>query len=556
MDTRLCRAALAAVALAACAPATAPLVGGEVAPPPYDVGIEAASLTQSVQDPAGSVPLLRGRPGLVRVFLRAREADVPAPEVTVQLVETTTGAVLRAWTAASPLTEVPRALVDASPGGAWSVEVAGDDVQPGRHLVAALGAVAGVPPERVRGTLRIPADGSLDVRSPPALAVTIVPVVQGGLAPDVERSRTAASWLDRARRIHPLGEVDVRVGASYATSTVLGADGSGWGPLLAELDRKRVAEGSGRTYLGAVHVPYTSGVAGRGDVRGRTFLAWDAHSYQRVVAHELGHNFGLRHAPCGAVDAATLDPAWPAAPGYAGGRTGAVGWDALGGLLKDPAVTFDLMGYCGDDATTWTSDHNYLAAMAYLGQVAGAAASAPARPAAAAASLLVSGTISGEAVALDAPFVVASPPPAGAEGPYTAEVVGPDGAPLAAVPFTPVDSDGPGAAPAHFAVLVPLPDGAVAGGVVVRRQGLELARVADGDDAAEQAGVVAEPADGGAVIRWDGARHREAMIRDGRTGEVLAFGRGGAARVRPDAAEVEVVLSGIRRGGPVRARVR
>jgi hypothetical protein len=488
------------------------------------------------------VPLVRGRAALVRVLVRAKTPDVRAPTVTIALVDTATGEVVRTVAATSPLAYVPLAAVERALGGSWNVVLAPEDVQPGRHLVATLGAVEGVPPERVAGSLRLPADGSLDVRAPATLGVTIVPVVQSGLVPDVARSRTPGSWLERARFIHPLAEVDVQVAAAYETGVALGPDGAGWGALLAELDRKRVAEGSGRTYLGAVRVGYTSGVAGRAGVAGQALLAWDGATYQRVAAHELGHTFGLRHAPCGPVDATTLDPTWPDAPGYAGARTGVFGWDPLSGLLKDPAVTWDHMGYCGDDASQWTSDHNYRAALAYL--TGSPAATGLAAAGAAATSALVSGAVRGGAVELDPAYVLDTRPTAPAAGEWAVELLGRDGAPLAALPFAPVEGAGEGPPQAHFALAVPLPPGAELAGVVVRRSGLEVARrVAPATPAAvAPAGAVSRDADG-ATVRWDRARHAEAMVRDARTGEVLAFGRGGALRVRGGGREVEVLLS-------------
>jgi hypothetical protein len=62
-----------ALALAARQAASAPTVGppgSDSSPPPFEVGIDGVYLTQSVQDYAGTVPLVQGRAGLLRVFLR------------------------------------------------------------------------------------------------------------------------------------------------------------------------------------------------------------------------------------------------------------------------------------------------------------------------------------------------------------------------------------------------------------------------------------------------------------------------------------------------------
>ncbi|HEU0077519.1 MAG TPA: hypothetical protein VFQ76_07700, partial [Longimicrobiaceae bacterium] len=45
------------------------------------------------------------------------------------------------------------------------------------------------------------------------------------------------------------------------------------------------------------------------------------------------------------------------------------------------------------------------------------------------------------------------------------------------------------------------------------------------------------------AVRWDATAYPMAMVRDARTGEILALARGGAAELRAGAGEVEVVLS-------------
>jgi len=44
-------------------------------------------------------------------------------------------------------------------------------------------------------------------------------------------------------------------------------------------------------------------------------------------------------------------------------------------------------------------------------------------------------------------------------------------------------------------------------------------------------------------VQWGTTGARMALIRDGRTGEILSFARGGNAQIRTGAADLEVTLS-------------
>src|SRR5690349_24424520 len=84
---------LVALICAACEVASAPTVGSPgpaAAAPPFEVGIDGVYLTQSVQDYLGTVPLVQGRAGLLRIFLRSREMGVPTPVVPIYVVDTAT----------------------------------------------------------------------------------------------------------------------------------------------------------------------------------------------------------------------------------------------------------------------------------------------------------------------------------------------------------------------------------------------------------------------------------------------------------------------------------
>jgi hypothetical protein len=86
-----------------------------------------------------------------------------------------------------------------------------------------------------------------------------------------------------------------------------------------------------------------------------------------TFVHELGHNQGRPHAPCG-VDG---DPDFP----YDGAGIGAWGYDSFSQKLKDPSEYVDFMSYC---APVWVSDYTYRA-IAERVAVVNEAASSPKR---------------------------------------------------------------------------------------------------------------------------------------------------------------------------------
>lgn len=75
-----------------------------------------------------------------------------------------------------------------------------------------------------------------------------------------------------------------------------------------------------------------------------------------TFAHELGHNHGQCHAPCGIVDnpndSCDVDPNFP----HPQATLGAWGYDLVHGELKNPNEHVDFMSYC---SPTWVSDYAY-----------------------------------------------------------------------------------------------------------------------------------------------------------------------------------------------------
>ena len=94
----------------------------------------------------------------------------------------------------------------------------------------------------------------------------------------------------------------------------------------------------------------------------RTAVGFDAqalrgHTYSQTLAHEMGHLFGLQHAPAG--NASGPDPDYP----RPGGFLDAAGLDLEDFQAKDPTQYTDIMGY-GEHR--WISAYNWTKALEHL----------------------------------------------------------------------------------------------------------------------------------------------------------------------------------------------
>jgi hypothetical protein len=523
-----------------------------VAPPGGpDLTVALAYVTQSTQTQAFDVPLVAGKDGMVRVWVAANGPATAPPLVRVRIYQGAT--LLRSLALDPPGPVVPAGIDESSLAGSWNAVVPGTLLQPGRSILVDVDSDRKIL-ETDEDNNTWPTGGTprpLDVVALPPLSIRVLAVRTA----DGRTGAASAALLDYftglAGRLWPVAALDQAYGGTFTSSATLLSDGTGWGTALSEVEAKRRADGFDGYYYGAVNPAYGSGVAGIGYVGGYGAIGWDKvtpgqpdwSSAGKVLAHEIGHNFGLSHAPgCGA---GSPDAAYP----YADATLGTFGLDVPRGELKAPTL-HDVMAYCSD---IWVSDYNYEKVLASLRARAGLLAR-PASPGPAEA-LLLWGRLEGGTPVLEPAFAVpvAPRPPA----PGDQRLTGRDarGAIVFSVPFALTDvgcSGEPTDAAFAFTLPVAAADAARLGsleweslpGVVARR---DLLRSASASSSAPRAEGLR---DGGARVRWDAAQGEVVLLRDPASGSVLGFGRGGTVDLDGAPAEVELRLPA--GGGPAR----
>jgi IPT/TIG domain-containing protein/peptidase M66-like protein len=506
-----------------------------------DLTIDGLYVTQATQNyPAPAVPLVKDRSAWVRVFVLANQANTVQPQVRVRFIN---GATTNTLTIVAPGSSVPTSVNPGDAAGSWNTAVPSGWIQPGVQVVADVDPTAVIAEaDKTNNQFSM----NLDVRSLKTWKITLLSVHTGdGLTGVVENaSRDRNAWIDFAKRLHPVPDaVDVTVGSTMNSSVAtLSSTGTGWSTVLNELNAKRTADGAtDRYYYGVVKVNYTSGVAGLGFVGAPAAIGWDLSSGPSVLAHEVGHNFGRPHSPCGG--ASSPDPNYP----YAGGLIGVTGWDvfATSNNLKNAATYTDVMGYCNPQ---WISDYVYTSVLNFrsassLGLVAPAQGRAG-------EGLLVWGRIEDGQMILEPAFRVPVRGPAPQPGPYVWQGRDTFGQTLAQVSFdAPEVADLPNGSVRLFSFIVPMSAQALRAlrSVHVMQDGAELARrvrSATTVNLADQAGLQMQDVNTRTLqLYWDAAQAPVVMLRDATTGEVRGFLRGGIAQMQDVPADLEVQLS-------------
>jgi hypothetical protein len=501
--------------------------------------IDGVYLTQATQRYDGTVPLVAGRDAYLRAFALASEANTAAPPVRIRLYSG--GSLVQTYTVPAAGASVPLSVNEGSLAASWNVLIPGNLVQPNLRVLADVDPGNTVS-EANESDNAFPLDGTpaaVDVRALPTFNVRFVPVLQqvNGRQGSVSDA-TREQYLADLKRMLPVAGYDADVRLPYTTTApALQSDNANgaWGTILSEVLALRSADGNSRYYYGVVNTSYSSGVAGIGYVGGsaRTALGWDRlPSGASVMAHELGHNMGRSHAPCGGV--ANPDPSFP----YASGKIGVWGLDVAALSPKSPATYSDLMGYCSPE---WISDYNWQAMLGYRqGGPNNTPAAVDAR-----GGLLIWGRITPAGPVLEPAFFVDAPASLPGGGPHRLELTGAGGTTLMSVAFSASEvADTPTGPEQAFAFVLPV-SGAVADQV------RELRLTSGGRRVVRQSAVTAvDPATalargsaGEAVIRWNAARYPMVLVRDGATGQLLSFARGGEVRLSSAVGSVSLTYS-------------
>lgn len=494
--------------------------------------VAGAQIIQSTQRSDGSVPMIAGRDALLRVFVTATGGQQAQPQVRVRLFNN--GTQIDSITVPAPAALVPTSVDTSSLTSSWNVLI------PGARVLSALSYQVVVDPDdEVPETSK--ADNLWPGSTPRAVSVQAVPTFNLKFVPVKIANVTGAvsssnkdAFAESTKRMHPLGTVSVSLHATFSTqaAALVADDANGsWSQVLGEVYALRNADGFSGDYVGIVPTSYGSGIAGLGYIGAPAAIGWDkSGSAPGVIAHELGHNFGLPHAPCG--NPAGPDTAFP----YVNGSIGNWGLDLPALALKSPATYKDLMSYCNPD---WISDYNFMRVLTFRSGNSFLRSDSTAKD-----GLMVWGRVRNGTVVLEPAFRVHAPVHL-PERPGENAVAGYDAAgnKVFGLSFDGLRvADLPGGEEQHFAFVVPL-----SAGEMTRLSSLQLTgkgltarqrrTVPSAGLRAPTAGKVA----GATEIRWDPS-YPLAVVRN-QAGEIVSLGRGGVAHIPDGTGPVTIELS-------------
>lgn len=356
-----------------------------------------AYLTQAVQSRELPVPLIAGEEALLRVFVTAKRVNRESfPQVSATFF--VDGREVYETEIEGRNGTIPTRVDESSLDNSGNSLIPGHVVQPGLEMVLEI-----APESDLDSSLgvdrRIPKAGrlSLDVSAMPPLDLTLIPFLWTedpdstiiGTIRDMAADPENHPLLRDTRTLLPVQDLSVT-----AHEPVWSSDDNPW-RLFEQTEAIRAMEGDPGHYMGMLEGE---------DIRPFGIGHWPGRvSFSipdpRVIAHELGHNMNLGHAPCSA--SRSLDSGFP----QMDGSIGAWGYDFREGRgLVDP-FTSDLMSYCNP---YWISEYGFSTALRYRLQSEGSGAAASASPS---QSLLLWGGVDTDGNPyLQPTFVVEAPP--------------------------------------------------------------------------------------------------------------------------------------------------
>ena len=306
-----------------------------------------AYLVQAVQSRGDPVSAVAGKEALLRVFATATRTTtetLPPAKATFYVDSSETYSLEIDGTSEPIPTDIDEGSLEKS----LNVTIPGSAIEEGLSVVIEIDPDSTIDAD-ILVARRIPESGELDilVEDVPDFELTAIPFLYTD-DPDSSVIETLAEMADDEEDhelLHdtydllPIEEMTVDDHDPVEIDSRSGYD------VLSRTVAIRAAEEGSGYWMGLM--PWFSDVGGVAYVPG-TSSASVPSAY--VMAHELGHNLSLWHAPCGGAPGS--DPAYP----YEDGSVGAWGYDHRGDSLIDKDRAYDLMGYCW---SWWVSDYHF-----------------------------------------------------------------------------------------------------------------------------------------------------------------------------------------------------
>ncbi len=348
-----------------------PMIFKAPPPPVVDLSVNRIEIIQGITLSNAYTVQVAGRPALVRVFVNLAGAGAQ-PGVSGRLTRFVGG------NPQDSLDTGPITVLDATSEGSLAETL--NFTLPGNWLVAGTSYVLQLDPgnsvtETDEGNNRYPPGGqaSFNFQGAPTLDVVVVPVhyAHSG-APATDPPIGDLSYLTwMPIRVYPLSQINYTLHGSVTFNGDLSApDGGGWENLLNQITTLHSMPGEDlaehKVYFGLVDSVGADGCGGgciagigwinrQGNFGSKTAVGFagfpgDRNQASPTMTHEMGHNFGRDHAPCGV----TGDLNYP----YPNASIGQWGFDNVTSQLLDPNTFRDYMSYCNPP---WTSDYTYKA---------------------------------------------------------------------------------------------------------------------------------------------------------------------------------------------------